>query len=303
MLTRYTHEGVTWIDLESPRKDEVRLLMEEFDIDPLTAEELLLPTAKPRVDAFPHYCYLILHFPALRHAGSNKEQEVDFIIGKKFIITTRYDTIDPLHAFSKIFEVNSVLNRDLMSEHAGFIFFYMLKRLYNTVEHEISFIGDALLDIEEQIFNGHEREMVEAISRSGRDLLNMRHALEPHRDILRDFIQAGTTLFGDAFRPFLQAMENDYYKAHNHIMRSTASLQELRETNNALLNTKQNEIMQRFTILAFVTFPLTLITSMFGMNTTTTPLVEGPHGFWYIMILMIFASAIMFIYFRHKKWL
>lgn len=82
MLTRYTHEGVTWIDLESPRKDEVRLLMEEFDIDPLTAEELLLPTAKPRVDAFPHYCYLILHFPALRHAGSNKEQEVDFIIGK-----------------------------------------------------------------------------------------------------------------------------------------------------------------------------------------------------------------------------
>ncbi|MBP9669287.1 MAG: hypothetical protein KBE09_03290 [Candidatus Pacebacteria bacterium] len=303
MLTRYEHEGIVWIDLESPRREEVRDVMEEFDIDALIAEELLLPTTKPRVDARLDYCYLILHFPALRHSHKSREQEVDFIIGKKYIITTRYDTIDPLHKFSKIFEVNSVLDRQVMSEHAGYIFFYMLKRLYGAVEHEISYIGDALLDIEGQIFEGHEREMVEGISRSGRDLLNLRHAIEPHRDVLKEFETVAPKLFGDSFKPYVIGIINDYYKVHNHVMRHIASLQELRETNNSLLNTKQNEIMKTLTLLAFVTYPLALIAAVFGMNTAHTPLVGGPYGFWLILILMFTAAGSMFFYFKYRKWL
>ncbi len=303
MMTRYEHEGIVWIDLESPRREEVRDVMEEFDIDALIAEELLLPTTKPRVDARTDYCYLILHFPALRHSHKSREQEVDFIVGKKFIITTRYDTIDPLHKFSKIFEVNSVLDRQVMSEHAGYIFFYMLKRLYGAVEHEISYIGDALLDIEGQIFEGHEREMVEGISRAGRDLLNLRHAIEPHRDVLKEFEVVAPKLFGDSFKPYILGTINDYYKVHNHVMRHIASLQELRETNNSLLNTKQNEIMKTLTLLAFVTYPLALIAAVFGMNTLHTPLVEGTYGFWYILLLMFSAAGSMFFYFKYRKWL
>src|SRR5436189_212576 len=50
MLTRYQHGNVTWIDLENPTSDEVRRTMEEFHLNHFVAEELLLPTMKPRVE-------------------------------------------------------------------------------------------------------------------------------------------------------------------------------------------------------------------------------------------------------------
>lgn len=304
MLVRYEHNGITWIDLEHPTREEVRHIMEEFAIDPLVAEELLLPSTKARFDLYPAYFYLIAHFPAVRHTHTYKEQEVDFIVGKEFIITTRYDTVDPLHKFSKVFEVNTVLDKGNIGEHAGFIFYYMLKKLYRSVDHETSFIRDSLEDIELQIFEGKERDMVQAISKAGRTLLNLRQAIEPHRDVLKSMTESPLdALFGGPFMPYLDSLLHEYYRTHNHVMRQTESLRELRETNNSLLNTKQNEIMKVFTILAFVTFPLTLIAGVFGMNTTYTPLVDGPHGFWYIMTLMFGAGALMFAYFKHKHWL
>jgi magnesium transporter len=303
MLNRYTHNNLTWIDLESPTHDEVRSLMEEFDIDALVAEELLLPTFKPRVEVYTNFIYLILHFPALRHTHQRTEQEVDFIIGRNFIITTRYDTIDPIHKFSKVFEVNSVLDRSNIGEHAGFIFFYMLKKLYKSVEHENGYMRDALEEIESKIFAGQEKEMVAALSRSGRDLLNLRQSIEPHRDILR-VIQADTLqFFGDDFAPYLRALMNEYYRVHNHIMRHTESLRELRETNNSLLTTKQNEAMKIVAILAFVTFPLSLVASIFGMNTNYLPIVGYKYDFWVIFGFMAFSMVMMFWYFKYKKWI
>lgn len=304
MLSRYTHDGITWIDLSLPTREEVRQVMEEFSIDPLVAEELLLPTIKPRIEIHPGFIYLILHFPALRHShGNEKEQEVDFVVGKDFIVTTRYDTIDPLHKFSKIFEVNSVLEKSALGEHAGYLLFFMLKKLYKSVEHELSYVHDALEDIEEQIFEGRERQMVEALSRSGRDLLNLRQAIEPHRDVLKEFLERAPGFFGDDFAPYVRATLNEYYRVHNHIMRHTESLHELRETNNSLVSTKQNEVMLVLTLTAFVTFPLSLMASLFGMGAIHTPIIGQPFDFWIILTIMGFASLAMFGYFHYKKWL
>jgi len=99
MRTRYEHNGLVWVDLESPSRDEVQDVVDQFAIESSVAEELLLPSTKPRVDFYADYAYLVLHFPALRHSHRTREQEVDFIVGKNFLITTRYDTIDPLHKF------------------------------------------------------------------------------------------------------------------------------------------------------------------------------------------------------------
>ncbi|MDP2648707.1 MAG: CorA family divalent cation transporter [bacterium] len=303
MRSRYEHNGLVWIDLESPSREEVQDIINEFGIQPLVAEELLLPTTKPRVEITSDYMYLVLHFPALRHSHKTKEQEIDFIIGQRYLITTRYDTIDPIHKFSKIFEVNSILDKSNVGEHAGYLFFYMLKKLYKAVEHEVEYVRHDLAVIEDSIFMGYEVDMVAAISRSARDLLNLRQTIEPHRETLRELEASGPQFFGHGFHPYLKALSNEYYRVHNHISRHTESLHELRETNNSLLSTKQNEAMRILTIMAFVTFPLSLIASIFGMNTSWLPIVGRPGDFWYVTAIMAVAALSMFIFFKRKKWL
>jgi magnesium transporter len=85
-------------------------------------------------------------------------------------------------------------------------------------------------------------------------------------------------------------------------MRETESLHELRETNNSLLTTKQNETMKKLTLLAFITFPLSLIASIFEMNTVDMPIVGLQHGFWIIIGGMTVVGLAMFWYFKYKKW-
>ncbi|MDP6387753.1 MAG: CorA family divalent cation transporter [Candidatus Pacebacteria bacterium] len=304
MLTKYTHRNVTWIDLESPTKEEVHKTMEEYSIHPSIAEELLMPTLKPRVDLHENFIYLILHFPAFRHTHNYQQnQEVDFIIGKDFIITTRYDTIDPLHKFSKLFEVDSILDKSNIGTHAGFVFFFMLKKLYKALEHELEYINDALETIEEDIFKGYEKEMVISLSIVSRDLLNFRQALRLHKEILESFEEAGTKFFGKDFVSQIRSIIGEYYRISNIVRAHTDSLDELRATNNSLVSTKQNEVMKVLTIMAFITFPLSVIASIFGMNTHFLPIVGSPNDFWVIMGIMLTFTVFIFILFKYKKWL
>ena len=304
MLTKYTHKNVTWIDLENPTKEEVQKVMNEYSIHPTVVEELLMPTTKPRIDLHDNFIYLILHFPAFRHTHNHDQnQEIDFIVGKDFIITTRYDTVDPLHKFSKIFETNSILDKSDIGTHAGFVFFFMIKKLYKSLEHELEYIDDALETIEDDIFKGHEKEMVVSLSVVSRDLLNLKQAMRSHKEVLNSFDEVSIEFFGKEFSHHTKSIISEYYRVNSIIGMHNDSLNELRQTNDSLLTTKQNEVMKTLTIMALVTFPLSLIATIFGMNTTELPIVGQPNDFWIVMGIMLILTFVMFIFFKLRRML
>lgn len=304
MILRYQYKNIKWIDLESPTKEEVREIMEEYGIHPLVADELLSPTLRPKVDLYDNLIYLIIHFPIVYNShGKSGGQEIDFIIGKEFIITTHYELIDPLHEFSKVFEVNSMLDKSDIGTHAGFLFFYIMKELYHTLMLELDNIGTELEEIEDRIFSGEEASMVERISKVNRDLLNIKQAIRPHGAVLDSFEIAGKQFFGADFEYHLRSISGEYYKAFNLLEGHKETVLDLRDTNDSLLITKSNETMMKFTIMAFLTFPLALIAGIFGMNTKVMPIVGVAHDFWIIVGSMAVAVAVMFIYFKFKKWM
>ncbi|MCK5592403.1 MAG: hypothetical protein KAI72_10650 [Candidatus Pacebacteria bacterium] len=55
--------------------------------------------------------------------------------------------------------------------------------------------------------------------------------------------------------------------------------------------------------MAFITFPLTLIAGIFGMNAEYMPFVGQDQDFFIILGLMVVTVFIMFTYFKFKKWM
>lgn len=306
MLHRHEYKNLTWVDLESPTVDEVRSVVEEFGINTMVADELLSPTLRPHTERYDGYLYLVLHFPTLRQNGETAtvpEQEVDFIIGKNFIVTTRYEELASFVEFRKVFEVNAALEEDHFTDNSFDIFLLLAKRLYRTVDVEIDEVRETLECIEAEIFKGREKEMVISLSRAGRDILNLKQALDPHQDVLSSLADLTAEFAGKEYVSRVRAIESMYYRSRKHVTRIWQTLSELRETNNSLLSTKQNEVMKILTIMAFVTFPLMLISSVFGMNTKILPIVGTEYDFWKIIGIMFVATFGMFYYFRHKNWL
>lgn len=305
MIFRYTYKDLVWVDVQSPTQEEVRTLMEEFDIHPLVADELLGPTLRPKVDLYHNFIYLILHFPTISHKhDGGEDQEIDFIIGKKFIITAHYNLIDQLHEFSKVFEVNSILDKSNIGDHAGFILFYILKNLYMMLDGELDHINHDFNEIQAKIFNGKERDMVNSISHLNRDLLNFKQIIRPHREVLESFEIAGEKFFGEEFSYYLHAIVGEFYKISSILDGHRETVLDLRDTNDSLLTTKTNDIMKTLTVTAFIILPLTFIEQLFGMSFVNTPLVSNPDGFWIIIVLMGAVGVLLFGYFKFfKKWM
>jgi len=304
MMTTYKHKKLTWVNLESPTRDDIEKVMTDFAVPLLVADELMRPTLRPKVDVYPNLIYLILHFPVYDQKMQGSDgREVDFIIGKNFLITTHYEMIDPLHEFSRMFEVNSILDKSDLGEHAGFLVFYILRQLYEFSLRQLDHIEQKIKLIEENIFYGKEKEMVRKISVVNRDLINFRQAIRPHKEILSSFEMAGINFFGESFAYHLSDMIGEYFKVANQLEIQKETLTDLHETNDSLLSTKTNEVMKFLTIMAFVTFPLALLASVFGMNTHYMPIVGVKGDFWIVIGIMSVTVIFMFSFFKKKGWM
>ncbi len=302
MITRYAQRNLVWVDLVNPSANEMRQVMAEFDLHPGVAEELLMPSFKPKVERRGENIFLILHFPAMRVVGSRPEVEIDFVVGKNFLITTRYENVDPLHSFAKAFEVNAVLGR-AHATHGGHLFVEMVRSLYQALGDECDAVHRRLQAIEENIFTGNERGMVIELSQVGRLIFDFRQSLMPHKEMLYSLEPAAGRMFGPEFAYHIRNLEGAYTRIAVTLEHLRDSLNELRETNNSLLSTKQNDTMKIFTVLAFIFLPLSFVAGLFGMNTMHNPIVGNSYDFWIIVAGMAILGVSCIFYFKHKDWL
>ena len=303
MIKKQNYKTITWVDSENPSKDEARELMEEFELNPEVAQDILLPTFKDKISLFKDYIYLVLHFPAFKHVhNKSHRQEIDFVIGKDFLITNRYEGIDAMEKYAKIFEVNTILDKQKGEIDSGVIFLAMMRNIYQSLSDELDSINYLLREAEKNIFSGKEKEMVFELSRIGREIINFKQVVIPHGNILESLKQNCEKILGKNFILELDEILNEYYKISKIVENVTEILDELRETNNSLLSTKQNEIMKTLTIFTFLALPFAIITGLFQMNTKFTPIVNHDNG-WYIIVgTEIIVLVIVYLFARKKKW-
>ena len=303
MLTRFTNGSISWIDIEKPNSEEIQNLTKEYAIHPLVAKELLSPTWRGRVDSYDNLIYLILYFPKIYETGARAGQEIDFVIGKNFMITAHYESIPPLTEFAAMFEAGAILGNLPNGHHAGFLFYHLLRHLYGRTEDELDELSADLAEIEKHIFGGEEHEMVQTISEIGRKFINFKKALRPHREMLESFEEAGIEFFGHDFSYNLRQLLGEYYKMYGTVETNIEILHELRETNKSLLSTKTSDIMKFLTVIAFIMLPLSFVTGLFGMNVEHIPIVGRPDDFWIVIGIIFTVALTLLLFVKYKKWM
>ncbi|MFT5280760.1 MAG: magnesium transporter [Flavobacteriaceae bacterium] len=293
---------MTWIDLENPTSEEITFIMEEYTIPPVIAYELKSKSVRSKVERFENLLYLVLHFPLVEHAHcDNREQEVDFIIGNDVIITTHYEHIDFIHEFSKSLEVETILERDDLGTHAGYLFFYIMKGAYTHLLDELDHLSTKLSQIEENIFSKKEKQMVIEISFLNRTLLNFKKAIRFHDDILTSLSQNKNSLFDEKFTHYISSLMGEYTKVRNQLDAHKEVLDELRQTNNTLLSTKSTEIQKTLTVAAATMLPATLVFTALPV-VISLDIITSAQELYAVFIGTGVLVIYTFIYFKIRKW-
>ncbi len=300
MITTRSSMDQIWTDINSPTKEEIDSLILSQNINPIIAKDLLTPTPKQYAKEYDSAIYTVLHIPSFKHSHSDSlEQEIDFIITEKGLVTTRYDSIDALHQFAKQIEVNEILNK---TEHSH-LFFSVMRKIYEFLFNETDYIKDWIKEIEKNIFEGREKDMVFSISAASRNLLSFKRIVDPHQRVLVSLGSIGKDIFGKNFEKESQLLLEEWERLLLEIKNISDMLDELRETNNSMLSTKQNEIMKKLTIIGSVLLPLTIVSQVFGLSVISFPLKNDPNAFWIILAIMAFVMLCSLAFARFKKWM
>jgi len=302
MIKNHNFKDLMWVDLESPTTEELEKIGSEYNINPLIVSELSRPSDRTKVDLYKNSIYLILKFP--KHAmgaGKTESTEIDFVVGKNYLITTHYDTVNSMVKFSKIFETNSLLNK-LNLENGGHIFFYLTKKIYEEMEEELAIIGEKLQDTESMVFGDNGTEALERLSKLNKELIDFRRTMRTHKEVFRSFEKAAVEFFGREISFYTTNILGSYERVWHLLVSNKEILMDLRQTSDSLFTAKTNSVVRTLTVLTFITIPLSIIAT-FGQNAVHTPLVGRDNDFWIIIGLMIFTAFTMFTVFKNKKWL
>lgn len=302
MITAYPHNKVAWIDVENPTREDIAELIKTYGIHPACAEELLTPTERAKVDAYDNAMFLVLHYPDHpSRANSAGEIEIDFIVMRDALVTVHYQPIDVLIEFAQRFRVASMLDRSAQ-ETGGHLFFTVNNLLYRGLLEELETVQSDVRKAESRIFSGHELQMVREISDLHRKVLDYKQSFRYHASVLKSFEAQSAKFFGESFEPISETIMGEFLKVQNLVENERDLLRELRDTNDSLLTAKNNDVTKKLTLMAFVTFPLTLIATVL-LAPDSPRLFHGPHGFEIILGILFLMFAGMHIYFTYKKWI
>ncbi len=302
MLSTYKYQGVTWVDLEAPTEDELMHVLEEYNVPEGLLHDLMTETLLSRVDTYKEMLYLVLHFPRVHNEKKMPDLEIDFIVGKNFLITVHYEFSNAIHDFAKRLEVDVMLARKIPGTHAGHLFHSLIIESYHQASSKLNDLYQMMEHVKDQIFDGHEDKMVTELSLINRKILDFRQAIRFHSGILDSYEKESFKLFGEEYSYYVRSIRSEYHKIIGVLEGHRDLLIDLRETNDSLLSAKTNKTMRILTIMSFTTFPLTLIATLVAMI-TDVHIISTFAQFAYISSALLLIGVLILLHFKNRKWL
>src|ERR671922_2969811 len=151
--------GLTWAHLDSPGKDETEALAARFDWHPLDVEDILSKRQRPKIDEYPDYLFIVLHFPFYdKNVQRLNAAELDVFLGQSFLITLPNVELLPVTYLFRRCEDDAERREDLFSKGSGYLLYHVLDDLFDYCFPILDKIGHKLDSIEDDIDDGHFEE-------------------------------------------------------------------------------------------------------------------------------------------------
>jgi magnesium transporter len=165
-------------------------------------------------------------------------------------------------------------------------------------------LGDAIDAVQDDVIERASPEVLERLFTLKREVLTVRRAATPVREIFSQLTNRDLDLIDDE--------EVIYFRdIYDHVIRLTDELDNYRELASATLevylstiNNNLSLIMKRLTGVTVIVAGIGAVGGIFGMS-QATPALAGQEGFgfWFITASTILAAAVVAIILRRIDWI
>src|SRR3954449_5979272 len=297
--------GLRWVNIERPTPLETAWLEEHFDFHALDLEDVLSRNQRPKIDEYPDYLFIVLHFPVFdRQVKRLGAGELDIFVGPDYLVTIPNTPLQPVSYLFERCRSKEELREQIFSRGSGYLLYRIVDDAFDYCFPMLRKIGNKLDALEDEIFEGRSEDIVRDISNVKQEIINFRKVIRPQRPVLRDLEKVKGRYLAQNLD--LEIYFDDIVDAHERIWDMLENYKEvvvaLEETNESVLSHRVNDILRVLTSISVIVLPLTLIASIWGMNVGVPG--EGNDTDFYVIVggmLVMFAG--MVAYFPRRGWL
>ncbi len=295
--------GLRWINIEEPGPVDRAWLQEHFDFHPLDYEDVASRNQRPKIDEYPDYLFIVLHFPVYdKTVGRLNTAELDMFVGPDFLITLPNRPIPPVEYLFERCRASEEMREQLLSKGPGYL-------LYKIVDDSIDYcfpmlrkIGNKLEQVEEDIFAGRSEEVVRDISNVKQEIINFRKIIRPQRPTLRELEKTKQRYMAEGLDIYFDDIVDASERIWDMLENYKEVVEALGETNESVISHRVNDILRVLTSISVMVLPLTLVASLWGMN-VGVPGEGSTAAFWVVLGAMLALLLGMLGYFRRRGWL
>jgi magnesium transporter len=295
--------GLRWINIERPGPVDRAWLEEHFEFHPLDYEDVASRNQRPKIDEYPDYLFIVLHFPVFDKAvGRLNSGELDMFVGPDYLITLPNTPLPPVEYLFERCRSSEELREELLSKGPGYLLYRIVDDSFDYCFPMLRKVGNKLERIEDDIFEGPSEEAVRDISNAKQEIINFRKVIRPQRPVLRDLERTKQRYLAEDMEIYFDDIVDASERIWDMLENYKEVVDALEETNESVISHRVNDALRVLTAFSVVILPLTLVASVFGMN-VDFPFAADTGAFWGILLGMVLLLGGMLGFFRFRGWL
>jgi magnesium transporter len=305
MATRKLSYGrVTWTDIVQPTPADVEALGKEYPyLHPLNLEDLLSPIERPKIDEDDEYLFVVMHFPLWDvNLRLSRAREVDIIMGRGYVVSIHDGSLKPMSRLWDECSANPEALAKLLGGGSSHTFYVIIDLLVDYILPMLRKVDANIRGIEEEIFISDTRKIIREITVARRDVIVLRRIIRQQVPILEELEKTEHPILHEDLEEYFGDILDHLYKARDIVDENAEIIGSLAETADTLASHRINEVMRILTVISVVMLPLTLMSSIYGMN-IGLPLDSHPNALIIISGSMLASAVAMLLYFRRRNWL
>ena len=284
-----------WIDFSQPTNTEIQHLSTTLHFHPLAIEDCIVSKQRPKLDYYDDFSFFVTHAPG--HQAYN-DHEIDFFIGKNFIVTFHYQDITEVNATWQL--IHNAKNLADWDEHH--VFYEIMDNVVDAYFPIIAQLEDAINQVEENPNKEPMHILLDRLFDLRHQLLELLHAINPIRDLFYRVLSSHRL-------PGIQEKRAYFMDIYDHLLKLSEMANSNREISNDIRDNfisinsyQQNKVIQILTVVTSIFAPLTFIAGIYGMNFVNMPELKWHYGYFIILGIMLLITFFMILFFKKKGW-
>lgn len=295
---------VTWVHVIGLGDAElITAFGEEFGLHALALEDVVHTHQRPKVQRFGDVTQVIVRI--VEDLASSETEQLSVFVGQGFVLSFEERRED-------IFEVVRQRIRDraqrLCDAKSDFLAYTLLDVAVDAFYPVLETISEELENVEDAIPEAKPLELTSRLRHVKHQLLGMRRALWPMREVLGALAGDESPVIKEETRMYFRDCQDHCAQLIDIVTTNRELATDLVDLQLSVAGQRLNEVMKVLTAMATVFIPLTFICSVYGMNFNTEksplnmPELNWYWGYPFALALMIATAAGLLVYFRRRDW-